>query len=78
MIFTKEQYTKDQFDWLKKELKKIGVGVRATAYCGESETYTIQFINGFKDAVIVFDTGKVNYYKIKETAEEFNNQFVKN
>lgn len=76
MIFTKEQYTKDQFDWLKKELKKIGVGVRATAYCGESETYTIQFINGFRDAVII--SSNSNYAKIKEIAEEYNNDFVKN
>ena len=76
MIFTKEQYTKDQFDWLKKELKKIGVGVRATAYCGESETYTIQFINGFRDAVII--SSNSNYAKIKEIAEEYNNDFVNN
>lgn len=76
MIFTKEQYTKDQFDWLKKELKKIGVCVRATAYCGESETYTIQFINGFRDAVII--SSNSNYAKIKEIAEEYNNDFVNN
>lgn len=75
MMFTKEQYTKEQFDWLKKELKKIGVGVRAIAYSGESKTYTLQFINGFRDAVIFSNS---NYTKIKERAEEYNKQFVKN